>query len=124
MNGMLPALRRKLNNSGGTNIIIIIALLVVIVLAIVLLIPSIRGWLNHGATDGCDLALRNTRDILRYEFGTSADADLDRAREVVKEHGSFCPGGGEFYVIEDPGSAGGILDELKETFQIPFILVD
>ena len=108
MNGMLPALRRKLNNSGEISLVVVIALLIVIALAVVILMPYIRGWLHHGATDGCDLALRKTKDVLRYEFGASTELDMERAKEVLRTQGSFCPGGGEFYLVEAPDSPGGV----------------
>ena len=105
---MKRAIQQKLNSERGVNRLVIILVLVAAVLAVLVLAFPVRKWLWHGSTDGCDFALRRTRDMLRYDLLLNDKKNLEKARELVRTKGSFCPGGGDFYVIPDEDEPTGV----------------
>ncbi len=98
----------KLNSVRGANRLIVVLVCIAAVLLALALVPAVRAWLWHGERDGCDIALRRTRDMLATEYLGSYHLDTETACDLILEKGSLCPTGGDFYVVEDPESKIGM----------------
>ena len=85
-------------------IYIVCALVVVIIiLVLIIVIPLLRNRVDYHADQGCEVALHTTNEMLAGEAG---DMTPEQAQAFADEYGSFCPGGGHFYVVWD--SARGV----------------
>ncbi len=104
---MKQTVKGKLNDKKGAvrklDIVVIVVAVLVIIAA---LFPVVRSFVKRGGDNGCDLAIKRTLDMLRYEKIEDGDLDLETAQRLVEEKGSFCAAGGEFFVIEDKSDLG------------------